>query len=308
VSLDGSRSAGHGGRIRRFEWRADGKPVATGARATARLPVGTHTLTLAATDDAGATGYGGVRVTVLPETDPVPPRDRLVLWLKADAIEKLGDGDAVAEWPDSSGNGLDPSQAEAAKRPVWAAKAVNGLPAVRFDGADDHLRTRYYRDLFATSYKVSVFAVFRAAGTVGNRGLLSANWTALATTGEKGGGLVYTTAYATPENGTAWRDVGPARAGGVRPDRWTVGAVVRAGDRAGETRLRVDGVRNDDGAAVPYHPMNAERGFVGCLRGGSGCWKGDVAEVLVYADALSDASCLAVERYLRRKYALGDGE
>ena len=80
--------------------------------------------------------------------------------------------------------------------------------------------------------------------------------------------------------------------------------MVRSGDLAGETQLRVDGVRNDDRVAIPYHTMNAEYGFIGCLRSGSGCWKREVAEVLVYADALSDADRHAVEKYLLNKYGI----
>jgi hypothetical protein len=172
VALDGTHSTDSESTIKHFEWSVNGQPIATGSKATVQLPVCTHSLTLAATDDGGATGFGEVRVTVLPKEDPVLPQDRLVLWLKADSLNKIGDGGAVAVWPDSSRNGLDPFQDESGKRPVWKAKAVNGLPAVRFDGADDHLRTRYYRDLLFASYKVSVFAVFRAAERVGNRGLV----------------------------------------------------------------------------------------------------------------------------------------
>ena len=84
--------------------------------------------------------------------------------------------------------------------------------------------------------------------------------------------------------------------------------MVRAGDRRDQTRLLVDGIRSDDGTAIPYHPMNAERGFIGCLRSETGCWKGDIAEILIYGDALSDEDCRGVERYLQQKYALGNGK
>lgn len=308
VTLDGTHSVDNDGTIKRFEWSENGQPIATGGKATVQLPVGTHAVTLAATDDGGATGFGSVRVTILPKIDPVPLRGRLVLWLKADSVEKMGDGDAVAVWPDSSRNGLDPFQDEAGKRPVWKAKAVNGLPAVRFDGIDDHLRTRYYRDLFFASYKVSVFAVFRASGEVDNRGLVSSNWTALGTTREQKGGLTYTTGYSTADGKAEWKNVSPSRPETIRPDRWSIGAVVRAGDRRDQTRLLVDGIRSDDGTAIPYHPMNAERGFIGCLRSETGCWKGDIAEILIYGDALSDEDCRGVERYLQQKYALGNGK
>ncbi len=63
----------------------------------------------------------------------------LKLWLKADAITGLNDGDAVTTWPDLSGNGNDATQATAAKKPVYKVNIINGKPVVRFDGLDDFL-------------------------------------------------------------------------------------------------------------------------------------------------------------------------
>jgi hypothetical protein len=242
---------------------------------------------------------------VRPREDPVPPRDRLVLWLKADAVTGVKDGEPIRVWPDSAKNGLDHFQPDPAKRPVWKEGAVNGLPAVRFDGVDDNLRTGYYRDLLSTSYQLSAFVVFKPSGAAGARGLVSSNFTALGTTPDRGGGLVYTTGYQTAEGKNAFASVNPSQPGAVRPDRWAIGAVIRSGSGPGQTLLLVNGVRNDDGTAVPYHAMNAERGFVGCLRGETGCWKGDIAEVLVYSEALLEAKQRAVQQYLAHKYGLG---
>jgi hypothetical protein len=306
VTLDATRSVASNGTIASFEWRENGKPIAPGAKATVKLPVGDHTLVLVATDEKGATGYTGVRVTVLPQKDPVPPRDRLVLWLKADALTGVKDNASIAVWPDSAKNGLDPFQSEPAKRPVWKQAAVNGLPAVRFDGVDDNLRTRYYRDLLSTSYKASVFVVFKSSGSVEARGLVSSNFTALCTTPDRGGSLAYTTAYQTAKGKTAWVNLNASRPAAIRPDRWVIGAVIRSGSEPGQTHLLVDGVRNEDETAIPYHGMNVEHGFVGCLRGETGCWKGDIAEVLIYSAALSEGNQRAVLHYLSRKYGLGN--
>lgn len=308
VTLHAGRSTAAEGAIANYEWLCNGEPVASGRAATIELPVGQHALTLRATDDRGRVGHAGARVTVLPKDDPVPPRRQMVLWLKANDIGGLADGAPVQTWPDAAGNVLDPFQDDPAKRPVWHAEAVNGQPAVRFDGIDDKLRTRYYRDLLSTSYNASAYVVFRAEGEVGERGLVSSNWTALTTTGEAGGGLGYTTAYPPPTGKTVWTNVKPATPASVGADRWVIGAFVRSGSGPGQTRLFVDGVRNDDAAAIPYHSMNAEHGFIGCRRNEEGPWKGDIAEVLIYADALTDAEHEAVQRYLSGKYGLSTGQ
>ncbi|HVC93505.1 MAG TPA: hypothetical protein VND64_07425, partial [Pirellulales bacterium] len=181
VTLDASRSVDPDGRIETFDWRENGQPMASGSRVTVMLPPGTHSLTLTASDDGGAVGYGNVRVAVRPQEDPVPLRDGLVLWLKADAIQGLDDGDAVQVWPDGAETHLDPFQPDPAKQPLWKKNAIHGLPAVRFDGVDDNLRTRYYRDLLFTSSKVSVLAVFKASGAVETRGLVSSDWAGFCT-------------------------------------------------------------------------------------------------------------------------------
>lgn len=46
------------------------------------------------------------------------------------------DGDAVATWADTSGNGRDATQAVALLKPTYKAAIKGGLPIVRFDGGD----------------------------------------------------------------------------------------------------------------------------------------------------------------------------
>lgn len=65
--------------------------------------------------------------------------DNLILWLRADTITGLNDGDAVATWQDDSGQGNDVTQGVAANRPTYQTNERNGLPIVRFDGINDVL-------------------------------------------------------------------------------------------------------------------------------------------------------------------------
>lgn len=64
----------------------------------------------------------------------------LELWLRADSISGLDDGDPVETWTDESGEGNDVTQGTAAKRPLYKTNVQNGLPVVRFDGSDDYLQ------------------------------------------------------------------------------------------------------------------------------------------------------------------------
>lgn len=59
----------------------------------------------------------------------------LVSWWKADSLA-LSDGDPVATWVDSSGNGNDATQATAGNKPTKRDNFSNGKPCVEFDGGD----------------------------------------------------------------------------------------------------------------------------------------------------------------------------
>lgn len=80
----------------------------------------------------------------------------LVLWLDADQIIGLSDGDPVATWTDSSGNGNTVIQITPGNQPEYVTNAIGLYPAVRFDGTDDYLR-----DATASYNARTVFIVHR---------------------------------------------------------------------------------------------------------------------------------------------------
>src|SRR5205085_3322175 len=55
----------------------------------------------------------------------------LEVWLKADAITGLSDGDKIATWPDSSGNGHNGTQSTDANKMIYKTNIQNGLPVAR---------------------------------------------------------------------------------------------------------------------------------------------------------------------------------
>lgn len=56
----------------------------------------------------------------------------LHMWLRRDGLSGLNDGDAIATWSDSSGNGNNATQATAGNKPTYKTNIVNGFPVVRF--------------------------------------------------------------------------------------------------------------------------------------------------------------------------------
>lgn len=91
------------------------------------------------------------------------PAVGLQLWLKADAGVTLN-GSTVSKWVDQSGNGNHAIQLDAGRQPVLVSKALNGKPALRFDGFDDRLGLTGSKRMS----QISLFMVFRG-DSGGNR-------------------------------------------------------------------------------------------------------------------------------------------
>jgi len=107
------------------------------------VAAGTYAITARVTDNAGATRTcAGATVTVGAVPPPTPgaavPASGLGLWLKADAGVKLN-GSTVSKWTDQSGAGAHAVQSNASAQPRLALSAVNGKPALQFDGTADSM-------------------------------------------------------------------------------------------------------------------------------------------------------------------------
>jgi hypothetical protein len=88
----------------------------------------------------------------------------LKLWLKADAITGKVDGDLLDQWNDSSGNGYH-AAASGAARPTYKTNVINGLPSVRFAGAQ-LMTTTTWNNLAQASSR-ALFIVARATDATG---------------------------------------------------------------------------------------------------------------------------------------------
>ncbi len=87
---------------------------------------------------AGAGGSSGSAGTAGAIDLPLIPEQGLALWLRADLGVLQKDG-LVQQWQDQSGNVMNGIQATANARPKLIADALGGLPAIEFDGQNDFL-------------------------------------------------------------------------------------------------------------------------------------------------------------------------
>ena len=97
------------------------------------------------------------------------------VWIDASRV-LLTNGLSVALLPDYSGNGNNFTQNTSAKHPIFTTSAVNGLPAIEFDGVDDRLDASSISSIESASITYSV--VYQRA-LLTDQCLISADYTSL---------------------------------------------------------------------------------------------------------------------------------
>ena len=234
-------------------------------------------LSLLGAGASGATGFSPSDVSGLK------------LWLKADAIVGLSDGDPVTTWADSSGEGRDAAQATASKKPTYQTAELNGKPVVRFDGVDDVLT---FSIVALTDF--SLFCVFYIPTVADYAGPI--DWREFGISGFK---LISNV-------NTDWRPL------------------LSKYDGAAETSNQMGPTAYPPpyGFAIESWlstPAYYENGSLQAISAGSAGWgnaggaiayssfdymAGDIAEIIVYDTALSAGNRVSVEDYLNNKYAI----
>jgi hypothetical protein len=101
------------------------------------------------------------RILFSPRAGALPTPSNLQVWLKADAIIGLNDGDPISTWPESSGHARDYT-GTTTTRPLYKTAQQNSLPGVVFDGTDD-----FMTGTGASALSFSFYTVFKFASTAG---------------------------------------------------------------------------------------------------------------------------------------------
>lgn len=230
---------------------------------------------------------------IVTVSTPVPtlsaPFDPLSLspacWYKPETLSALADGAAVSSWTDSSGNARHAVQATGGNQPICKEAIVNGKDVVRFDGVDDFLRAS-----FTLVQPEHIFIVCR--------------WRATSATTDH-----IIDAAATVFGGTLWQDSGTT----VKAYSGTATLTVAASGSDSWRQYAI--LFNGAGSETRVDGGTAVTGNLGALNmggltigsgGGSGVAQSaeaDVAEILIFPTALSNDDRIAVEGYLRGRYA-----
>ena len=242
------------------------------------------------------------------EPPSLPVTSKLILWLKADAgVTTAPESSEVTAWEDQRAGdhqkANDASCPTEEARPLRVDDALDGRPVIRFDGRDDHL------DFVLPINGLEHLTIFLVAA---NATPQDPTWAAH----HHGAiGWAHTGAWGTVGLGP-FQDYVAARFATTR----TCGAVLyrrptSIGSAVSITTARKKGTAHElfvDGGrvwaatlAAPSIRNTSDHGSVGCIYHddpATDFYRGDIAELLVYAAALSDAQRQAVERYLHDRW------
>jgi hypothetical protein len=223
-----------------------------------------------------------------------------VLWLKADSITGLNDGDPISTWSDLSGSAKD-GTAATTKRPTYKTNIQNSLPAVRFDGGDR-------LDLAGGAWPDSpftIFAVYKSTNAADHQtivglgsssaGFSDAYMTGLSILSDKGQvGDKYNdptdglTSAATLSNQNKFNVVTGVATGSGYKFRINGGVVSESNANGASANLytkscigATDG-SNSDAVINPFY--------------------GDILEIVAYNSSLSDDDIALVESYLAKRW------
>ena len=197
----------------------------------------------------------------------------LALWARADADVDADAAGRVSVWGDQSGLANDLTQTTVVAQPVRVPAAVNGLPIVRFDGGDDVLR---FTNRLSDTIR-AVFMVFREADP-------APMWAGVL-------GDVSTTHF-SPGWSQLWYGNGYTSPHILAGQTWLNGAAV---DGTATNRPKTMSVLS----VLTTGGVTADRVLPAL--------KGDLAELIIYDQPLTDAQRKGLEDYLVLKYALYTG-
>ena len=226
----------------------------------------------------------------------VPQRSaNLMMWLRSDVGVTTSSG-AVTNWADQSGNGYNATQTSGSARPTLTTNAVNGLPAITFNGSSQFLNLP--AGFSNLSQGVSFFFVMKPGTTMnypidlGNGG--SSNDQAIYGTANYIYFYTYGTSYALVTSDST----------GYTPNVYQVLEVVHDGTSSG--KIYKNGTQTGTGTVYPLNTITRSTNRIGQYGGGGYFYSGDIAEIIVMSKGASASERAGIESYFYSKYAVGN--
>src|SRR5262249_13193081 len=208
-------------------------------------------------------------------------------------------------WPDMTGNGYQATQNTGSRQPTFVTGAINGLPVVRFNSTN----STYLGFARPVQDDFTIFCVYRASQGVGT------------CTQFYQGAALFNGEMPNVVNdfGTSLNANGKLLAGTGNPDVTIVSSnsiytnglphivAFKRTRSSGALTLYVDGTLQGTNTGGTQSLTSPAQLVLGAQQTLNNYLNGDIAEVKIYASALSDADRIAAENALSCKYGLGSG-
>jgi len=251
------------------------------------------TLTTATLTIGGVNGAFNV-TTMTTALLPIPVTG-LRVWLKADTGIAKDGSNRISSWADQSGNGFHVAQGGSSKQPLFVDGAISGKPVIRFDGADDYLQTPGAVNLINGTGNYTLFVVVKPGPT------------------QKAWADIMDYTHSTDVNTVVQQDGNATNHFGgfgnvfepLSSEAYQIYSNVYAANTSisvylnGGNRLHQTGIATTFWSEPNYFTVGSKS-----LEAYPRQFNGDIAEVIVYDIAASDAERQAVESYLITKYGL----
>lgn len=224
----------------------------------------------------------------------VPQRSaNMLLWLRSDVGVSTSSG-AVTSWADQSGFGNNATQSTGANRPTFTANAVNGLPALTFNGSNNFMTLPAgFKDF---SQGVSIYLVHKP-GTTMNYPIDIGNGGASNDISIYGAAnYVYFYAYGASSS------LVTSNSSGYTPSTYQLTEVTHDSTTG---NIYKNGTLTGTGSVSALNNITRSTNRIGQYGSGSYFYSGEIAEIIVLSKGSTSAERAAIESYVYSKYNVG---
>ena len=239
--------------------------------------------------------FVGIVKHVMNTTPDPGYSDNIVLWFSADEEAYVDNGttlavnnDTVYRWGDRSDNLFDAIQATASYRPTFKTNIVNSLPVIRFDGVDNVLPIP--SSLAGTGDNLSFFIVAIPDGT---------SPIGMFDSGDEDSIRQFDSGQWDWFSGSPYTSVSLANTNPVLLEFIHTMAPNRSVTFY-KNGTYVDVQNTSDSSTTLWENLAA----LGAINFGYAFYDGDMAEFILFKEALSTTNRQAVETYLKTKYGI----
>lgn len=214
-----------------------------------------------------------------------------VIWLDAHAMG-LANGSQVSSFNDYSGNGNNFSQSTSTKRPIYTTGAINGMPALHFDGVNDQMLRGATPAL--ASANLTYFMVLQRT-PLASQMLITASYTSSANKwrlySNSGANTLVSAQYSPTVQWVGYNDPGAP-------------TFVSTSITPSSLSIHKQGTLQQTKSVTYTAPTGHQNVIIGGTTAGSYNLNGYIAEVIIYNSSLNNLQRILVENYLGAKYGM----